>query len=248
MKKSEITFYSFALSPFALKVQSYLLYKRVTFKTVYVDPIAMRKEIPCGTTIPVLTINDESRNESTAIGLWLDELYPDDDPLLPINGEQVLSADQWVTDVLIATAFRISLGVNDPFGTQMKKRWQLSDALNKTIPNKVSILFRIAHLLFVHRAGFLQQAINSTDLSQTNEQWCESVAQEFTALLAGGPFLCGSLRPTLADLSAFPQIVVPQLRGESKLLLPGSEVAAWVGRMQKAMPDYHSLLAKPLRI
>ena len=39
---SKIKFYSFALSPFALKVQSYLLYLDIDFDTVFVNPLKIK--------------------------------------------------------------------------------------------------------------------------------------------------------------------------------------------------------------
>lgn len=62
-----VTLYTFATSPYGLKVQAYLAYKRVPYDVVYVDSFQMRRVLPVGHTVPVLQIDDESRNDSQVI-------------------------------------------------------------------------------------------------------------------------------------------------------------------------------------
>ena len=89
---SEIKFYSFALSPFALKVQSYLLYLDIDFDTVFVNPLKIKQIVPCGTTVPAMTIKEECKTDSTKIGLWLDELYPEKQLVPKMSKEKILDA------------------------------------------------------------------------------------------------------------------------------------------------------------
>ena len=65
---NNVQFYSFALSSYALKVHCYLLALDIDFETIFVDAMKMRKILPVGRTVPVLTVNNESRNESSEIG------------------------------------------------------------------------------------------------------------------------------------------------------------------------------------
>ena len=54
--------------------------------------------------VPVLTIDGQSKADSTPIGLWLDELFPDHPRLLPIDDnerERLLAIDHWVSHRLI---------------------------------------------------------------------------------------------------------------------------------------------------
>jgi glutathione S-transferase len=62
-----------------------------------------------GRQIPVVTVGTESRADSTPIGLWLDELFPDHPPLLPSDGEErerLMAIDTWVSNHLIPGSFR----------------------------------------------------------------------------------------------------------------------------------------------
>ena len=43
---------------------------------------------PVGKQIPVVTIGEESRGDSTPIGLWLDERFPDHPRLLPKDPQE----------------------------------------------------------------------------------------------------------------------------------------------------------------
>lgn len=79
-----IQLYSFALSPYALKVKCYLLFLDVTFETIQIEPMKIRTVLPVGKTVPVLTVDDESRNESSDLGNWLNELYPEK-KLVPVS-------------------------------------------------------------------------------------------------------------------------------------------------------------------
>lgn len=244
--KHNITLYSYALSPFALKVQSYLLYKRADFNTFFVDPLKVRKQLPLGTMIPVLSCGAESRNESRDIGLWLDELLPDY-PLLNVGDrEEILQADDWVTSRLIPASFRHSLGIGDSLVILIKKRWYLSEVLKRTVPGGISLLFRLLHLLLVQKAPFLQKAIASTDITKSNKEWCEVIAGEFIELLGNGPFLQGRANPSMADLSAFAQIVRPCLLEHEDYFLPGKEIAEWAERMKVAMPNYRELVPEAI--
>ena len=83
-----ITLYTYAMSPYAAKVHCFLLYKQLDFECFYVNPMRVKEDLPVGREVPVLTVGDESRADSTPIGLWLDELFPDHPRLLPEEGKE----------------------------------------------------------------------------------------------------------------------------------------------------------------
>ena len=96
--KRPILLYTYAMSPFAAKVHCFLLYKGLDFECFYINPLRVKQHLPVGRQIPVVTIGDESRADSTPIGLWLDELFPDRPRLLPADGperERLLAIDTW---------------------------------------------------------------------------------------------------------------------------------------------------------
>ena len=80
--------YTYAMSPFAAKVHCFLLYKRLDFECFYINPLRVKRDLPVGRQIPVVTVGGESRADSTPIGLWLDELFPESPRLLPAAGEE----------------------------------------------------------------------------------------------------------------------------------------------------------------
>lgn len=244
--KPKITLYSYAASPYAQKVRCYLLYKNLEFETHYVNPLAIKQELPFGHLVPVLSCDDESRNESTEIGLWLDGLFLDL-PLLPDElRESILEADDWVSNQLIPLAFRILIGYGDSVPTMVRKRWAASRILKATVPVGVPFSFRVKHLLFLGRAPMLQRILNEEDRDRTNLELRHQCSEKFEELLDGGPFLCGSAKPTLADLSAFPQITFPLYCEGDDYLLHGSSASNWVGEMYKAVPNLRGFIPNEL--
>jgi glutathione S-transferase len=224
---NKIQFYSFALSPYALKVHCYLLYLDIDFETVFVDPLKMRKILPVGATVPVLSINGESRNESSDLGFWLGEMYPEKG-LVPKKLEQkIVKADQWVGNRLINYSFRESIGFDDPLVTRARKRLHLSKALGQTSPNGVSSIFRLLHMVFLGQT-FIKRHIAMTDKTRPLSELKVELAEEFEVFLEGGPFLCGSQQPTMADLSAYPHVVRTKIVDGGDYFLPGEVVHKWV--------------------
>ena len=236
---SPVVLYAYALSPYALKVRSYLLYKKIPFETVYVDPTRVRQELPLGRMVPVLGYNGSFRNESSSIGEWLDELFPETEKLIYPDAEEAL---QWVDTRLIPAVFSIFLGINDSTVTKAKKRWSASGALNKTVPVGVDFKFRFLHMLYIHRAPFIARLLNEAKLSSDDSDIKKTLSIEFEELLDGAQFLGGRASPSIADLSALPQIILPILRGENGYLIESKAVTSWVKRMTRLMPNYWELL------
>lgn len=259
---SSITLYAFALSPFALKVRCYLLFLGVDFDTVYVNPLAMRDPddlrkvkdpermkavIPCGKTIPALQIGKDCINESSDAGQWLADLYTDT-ALIPDDiASEVRNADHWVSTKLINLAFRDAIGFDNGLVRGAIKRWRLSRVLRQTSPDNISFAFRVMHLLSIGRS-FIKSHIDATDTSRSLLDLKLEMAREFEERLAGGPFLCGASQPTMADLSAYPQIVKPKLIDGEDYLLPGLAVSQWVQQMEQAVPELDNCFPETIRL
>jgi len=231
-----IQLYSFALSPYALKVKCYLLFLDATFETIQIEPMKIRTVLPVGKTVPVLTVDDESRNESSDLGNWLNELYPEK-KLVPVSLiEKTKITDKWVNNRLINHAFRQSLGFDDSLIVKAKKRLHLSKVLDQTVPNGVSRGFRLFHMLFVGLT-FVKHHVATTDRTRSLSDLKIELADEFEELLEGGPFLSGSQAPTMSDLSAYPQIVQPKIVNGDEYFLPGKTIKDWVFAMEIAIPN-----------
>lgn len=243
---SKIQLYSFALSPYALKVKSYLLFLDVDFETIHIDPMEIRKILPVGKTVPVLTVNNESRNDSSDLGYWLNELYPEKQLVPEGFLEKTKISDEWVNNVLINHAFRQALGSDDSILVRAKKRLVLSKALDRTVPAGVSSIFRLLHMLLVGLT-FVRLQIATTDKSRPLSELKIELAKEFEGLLEGGPFLSGSRTPTMSDLSAYPQIVQPKIVNGEAYFLPGKAVESWVAAMEEAVPNLQYCFPEAIR-
>ena len=237
--------YIHALSPYALKLKSYLLYKQLDFDIKYVNPLKPR--LPVGRTVPVMCVDEDCRNESSELGVWLDELYPNSKPLLFGDKQGILDADDWVTTRLIPAFFRVLLGHRESVISLVRNRWRASYALHTTVEGGVPLLFRVIHLLKIHKAPFIARLIESTDETLTNDQLRRQLTIEFEQQLAGGPFMDGRDQPTLADLSAYPLVVLPFIQLGKPLFLQSPTIDEWVIRMQKNIPNHSQLLPAHLR-
>lgn len=66
MPEIRSTLYAFALSPYVLKVITYLKFKRIQPEIIYVHPAKAKSILPVGSTVPVLTVDGASTSESTS--------------------------------------------------------------------------------------------------------------------------------------------------------------------------------------
>ncbi len=211
-----IALYSYALSPFAAKVHCFLCHQRLAFDTVYVNPLRVREELPLGRQVPVLRIGDELRNDSTPIGVRLDERFPDRPALLPRDPEarrRVRALDDWVTETLIPVVFRTMLAAGEPLRARIRNRRRGARVLHATVPAGIPLSLRLVYPFVITRPVFIRRLLAATDPSRSSEELLAQMREEFVRHLAGGPFLGGEPQPTLADLSAYPQFALPYLAG-----------------------------------
>ena len=130
MKK--IKLYSYPTSPYAQKVSCYLHYKKLDFEFVPVNPMTNAEiAFTQQRQVPVLEIDNEWRKESSELGIWLDELYPQK-PLLPqgqLARNTVIEVDQWVSQSLIPSVFRYAVEWQNPIHS-ISNGWRLSKAVS----------------------------------------------------------------------------------------------------------------------
>jgi len=236
IKSNEILLYAEATDPYSAKVNCWLDYKGLEFNVIHVSPLS-RREIHFTEqfTLPVLKIGDEWRVGSTQIGLWLEERFPDK-PILGCSREQrelILQLDQWV-DTRLITALLGRYIRNERFLDRVRNGWQLSAVLNRM--RAFSPLVRLMWPIILQRRASqnalvtaAQQPLQETDL-QVCQEWLERLGQ--------GPFL-GELRePSLADLGAFPQWLLPYRLGLRwyYAFLEFPAILNWMRRMQTTLP------------
>lgn len=228
-----VTLYTYAMSPYAAKVHCFLLYKRVRFECFYINPLRVKQDLPVGRQIPVLTIGGESRPDSTPIGLWLDERFPDPPRLLPESEDErgrVLKIDDWITHCLIPGSFRFFPGEGVD---RWLNGWRLSHVMNKTARGGLPLLLRAAWPIFIQRVAFVRRLLEVADDGLPLRESKRKLYRRFIAHLDAGPFLAGRSTPSLADLAAYPQFALFYLtafRG-SEDILEYPEIMSWLSRV-----------------
>ena len=134
MTEPRIELFTYALSPFGMKVYWALIFKQIAFDLRYVNPrghaeIAFTQQ----RTVPVLKVGDAWRLDSGPLCDWLDELFPD----IKIAGrsdaerERIREADAWVTNAVIAVDFRRMI---DPQtrGVAFRNGFKLASIMRRT--------------------------------------------------------------------------------------------------------------------
>jgi len=231
-----VTLYNFAMSPFGIKVHAFLLFKRISFHVNYLHPLTFKKEIPTGTQLPVVQVGAESRADSTPIGLWLDELFPHQPRLLPPPGEErerLLTINEWVTNRLIPITFRIPQepGLN---WSRVRNGWRLAHVMNQTCNGGLPRWLELAWPLVVGTQPFVKRMLAMAEPDRPIASVKQTMYGEFLDHLAGGPFFNGRSSPSLPDIAAYPQVLVPWLVGmdDADYFFDYPELLAWINRVE----------------
>jgi glutathione S-transferase len=244
-----VKLYTYAMSPFAAKVHCFLLYKRVPFECFYINPFRLRHDLPVGHQIPVVTIGDESRRDSTPIGLWLDEQFPELPRLLPESGderERLLELDDWVSQRLIPGSFRLFPGEGfDRF----YNGWMLSNVMGKTASGGIPAPLRAAWPFFIKRVGFVRRLLAMADDGLPLAESKRKLYRQFIEHLDGGPFVAGRTSPSLPDLAAYPQFALFYMTGfrGGEDILDYAEIMEWLARMRPYVSSMPPLVPAAVR-
>ena len=155
----DITLYSYEFSPFAAKVRCFLGYKNLAFKTHYVHPLKAKTEIPLGYQVPVISIDGEFHNDSTPIGILLDEKFPQR-PILPAQSTQarlnILAVESWVTKALVPLCFRLMPGHGGGLRKQIRNGAIGANGIHRTVSGGYPLPMRWLHPLLVPKAKFIR--------------------------------------------------------------------------------------------
>lgn len=230
------TVYVFALSPFSAKVRCFLNLKGLDYEVYYVNPLQQDRELAFSgqRKVPVLRFGEEVKIDSTPIGLWLDEKFPDTYPLLPQQEplrKKLLDIDHWISNELMATSFRNSQLV--PFRTKLRNGWRSAAVVDRTTPGGIPWWLKAGWPLLIKFAGgHIRTLINSVpdnDSSAMQRRVCE----QFIAHLEEGPFLAGQNQPSIPDCAAYAHFMLPYLHGLDGYgeFTAYGEIRRWANRM-----------------
>ena len=241
---TDITLYGYATSPFVRKVGCFLHYKGLPFKFVGVNPI--NPEVIAfsgGRQVPVLKIGDEWRRESTELGLWLDELFPEK-PLLPSDPaarDAALKVDQWVSETFLPHYFRAAVDAPETLAHR-QRGWRLAAVVSADTPLPEEVRNGWPDLLRV--APFIQEMIKPLDRTEPLAAMQMRLAAGMLEHLGDGPYLGGQTSPTLADFSLFPQLTFGVVAGLEDELSAGRipAIKDWLSRVAEHLPEQPLLL------
>lgn len=237
--KPSIQLFSYPTSPYAQKVGCYLKYKQLSYKFVAVNPLNNAEiRFTRQRQVPVLQIGEQWRKDSSELGLWLDELYPQKTimPVEQADRAKVLLIDRWISDSLIPTIFRRAVEWENPVDSILNG-WKLSRAVSDATP-----MPRYVRLMWpwgIKRAPFIVNMVKALDLTESIPAMTARLQREFVEHLESGPYLGGQSEPSLADLSAYPIVVSGHLMGMrvKNSLLDHPVIVEWSRRVQSHLPD-----------
>jgi glutathione S-transferase len=96
-----IILYGYPTSPYVMIVACFLRFKQLPFKYIPVNPVGpVAIKFTKQRQVPVLSIGEEWRTDSTPLGIWLNEVYPDNNILgsSESSRQKILAIDNWVSD------------------------------------------------------------------------------------------------------------------------------------------------------
>ncbi|MGF1462191.1 MAG: glutathione S-transferase family protein [Maricaulaceae bacterium] len=241
--------FTYATSPYGAKVYFYCLYKNIAFDTVYVDPVRKGEIKPFGfRQVPVLSIGETARIESTDLGCWLDDVFPEP-PLLPSDRAargRVLEIVRWVDDELIHYTFR-SIFDSETATSWLTRGWRLGAIVKATsgVPSWTTPLWPI----LLRRAGFIRRIVASRPREEPMAWVRARHVQEFLSYLGEGPFLAAQPRPTLADLSVYARLWLTAVTGGLAFdaFMAKPAVRAWIARVEAQLPRAPTLIPERFR-
>ena len=236
---AKIKLYGYSTSPFVRKLGCCLYFKQLPFEFVPVDPTNPEQIAFTGQTqVPVLQIDDEWRNDSTPLALWLDELFPAQ-PLFGHNAQErelILNMDKWVTDSLILSAFRFA-HESEMTARFRQMAWRLSAIVSSQTP--LSDEIRNAWPEMLKMMPFIKHMLCDIDQTESLPDMQLRVGMELLRHLNEGPFFGGRGQPSLVDFAIYPQVVFSHMVGIDQDLniakIPALQ--QWMNNVRPYLPE-----------
>lgn len=237
---ADVKLYGYATSPYVRKVACFLYYKNITFKFIAVNPFNANATIGFTdqTRVPVLKIDDEWRTDSSPIGHWLDERFPEK-PLLSNNSNiraSQLNIDNWLSESFIPQMLFRGIVDGEKNLAFRHRAWRLAELVNSQTP--LPDLVRQSWPNLLNKTLFIQKMVAKLDLSEPLLEAKRRIIKELLVHFDGGPFFGGSNEPSMVDLTLFPQLVFGYMAGLDEQIslekLPGFR--DWIFAVQEYLP------------
>jgi len=246
---TDIKLYGYATSPYVRKVGCFLYYKQLDFEFVPVSPLNAVEvlEFSGGTSVPVLSIDGEARRESSELGHWLDERFPER-PLCPSpHRETIDRIDDWVSNTFLLSIFRSA--IDGEVNLQYRFRfWRLAALVSAHTPMPE----QVRHLWpdFVANAPFIKAMGAHMDLTEPAADMTMRIGMELAAHIGEGPFIGGLDEPSMLDLAVFPQLVFGVMFGLEDRLSAAQHpvIRGWMERMAGYLPANPTLIADEMQV
>lgn len=201
------TLYTYALSPYGMKVYWALVYKQMPFRLQYVSP-RDQKELSFTNQkiVPVVQIGDEWRLDSGPICCWLDEHCEG----RPLSGstcaerQLIVDADNWVTKNVIGLSFRAIID-NDASFSAFRNGRKLAQVMRSTsggVPRWAQFVW----VNLLRRTEFVVNDANQISRETPLAECRKAIAQKVEGCIERTGFLADTGQPSYADISLFAQL------------------------------------------
>lgn len=240
-----IKLFVYATSPYAGKVAAVLHYKQLPFETVHVDPIRKQAlSFAPRRIVPTLMIDQQWRQESTDLCIWLDEQFPQA-PILGATAAQreyILTINQWVSNQVMPGFFRELVQWDGNYLHWLQDRWQYMRVLHRSHPLPLAV--RLLYPWAVQRTGFIRKHAQQANWQESLPMMRRRLIDEFIAHLGVGPFLGGQPAPSLADLALYPTLAIHWMIGQKRPdpWIEHATVRAWMQRVTQQLPEHPFLI------
>jgi len=219
----DVKLYTYALSPYGMKVYWALVFKGIRFSIDYVNP-ATKASIAFTNhkVVPVVQIDDEWRLDSGPICCWLDERFSD----RPVAGadrdekEAIAAADQWVSDNVIGLSFR-SIIDDESFFSAFRNGRILANTMRKTTQG-IPWWAQFVWYKRMRNTQFLVSDANKVNRSVSMAECRAGIVEQLDAKLQKTGYVAGTNSPSYADLSIFAQLMCNTTLGFEGALLAKS--------------------------
>ena len=243
MMSTPPTLFTYALSPYGMKVYWALIHKRISFNLTYVSPDQSEIAFTRQTVVPVLQVGDAWKLDSGPICRWLDDLHPHTRIAGDGLEEQqaIEDADAWVTNNVIGLSFR-SFIEDDTRLSAFRNGRKLANAMRST-SGGVPWWMQFVWVHVLRRTAFVRNDAGRTDMTVSLAEFRQAMVRTIEQMISPSGYLAGTPGPSYADIALFAQMVGNATLGFEGGVRPDSSPA--LGEYYAAMCQQFDLSGMP---